>query len=121
MWNNNDNNNTNLTNQTRFIKSGQFKKVIAADFSETMLQQTQQYIRDDFTIPPTSYCLVRCDAARLPFESGSVDAIHAGAAIHCWPQPQVAVCVCVEGCVEGMCIEGVCGGWVWSGAVLHMS
>ena len=35
--------------------------------------------------------LVQADAARLPFETSSVDAIHAGAAIHCWPDPVNAV------------------------------
>jgi ubiquinone/menaquinone biosynthesis C-methylase UbiE len=34
---------------------------------------------------------VRADIARLPFETGSVAAIHAGAAIHCWPDPQAAM------------------------------
>ncbi len=28
--------------------------------------------------------LIRCDSARLPFKSDSLDAIHAGAAMHCW-------------------------------------
>lgn len=35
--------------------------------------------------------LVRADIFRLPFLSGSVDAVHAGAAIHCWPSPSAAV------------------------------
>jgi hypothetical protein len=35
--------------------------------------------------------LVRADIARLPFVSGSLDAVHAGAAIHCWPSPSAAV------------------------------
>jgi hypothetical protein len=35
--------------------------------------------------------LVRADISRLPFASCSVDAIHAGAAIHCWPSPSNAV------------------------------
>ena len=35
--------------------------------------------------------LVRADISRLPFASCSVDAIHAGAAIHCWPLPSNAV------------------------------
>ncbi|KAH0849136.1 hypothetical protein HID58_091522 [Brassica napus] len=35
--------------------------------------------------------LVRADIARLPFLSGSVDAVHAGAALHCWPSPSSAV------------------------------
>lgn len=80
-----------MCDRHRFIKNGSFAKVIAADYSENMLQQTQQFISQDPSIRPDSYCLVRCDAARLPFATGSLDAVHAGAAIHCWPQPQVAV------------------------------
>jgi SAM-dependent methyltransferase len=34
---------------------------------------------------------VRADISRLPFVSGSIDAVHAGAAIHCWPSPACAV------------------------------
>jgi ubiquinone/menaquinone biosynthesis C-methylase UbiE len=33
----------------------------------------------------------RADVGRLPFASGSVSAIHAAAAIHCWPNPQAAL------------------------------
>ena len=29
---------------------------------------------------------IRCDAAKLPFKSSSIDALHAGAAMHCWPR-----------------------------------
>lgn len=36
---------------------------------------------------PGDTVLVRADVSRLPFETGSVAAIHAGAAIHCWPDP----------------------------------
>ncbi|KAL2893850.1 putative methyltransferase At1g78140 chloroplastic [Bienertia sinuspersici] len=35
--------------------------------------------------------LVRADISRLPFVSGSIDAVHAGAALHCWPSPSSAV------------------------------
>ena len=38
------------------------------------------------------YILLRADVGRLPFQTGSVAAIHAGAAIHCWPNPTSAVC-----------------------------
>ncbi|KAE8653903.1 Tropinone reductase-like 3 [Hibiscus syriacus] len=31
------------------------------------------------------------DIARLPFKSSSVDALHAGAALHCWSSPSTAV------------------------------
>ena len=34
---------------------------------------------------------MRADISRLPFVSGSIDAVHAGAAIHCWPSPACAV------------------------------
>lgn len=34
---------------------------------------------------------MRADISRLPFSSGSVDAVHAGAALHCWPSPSNAV------------------------------
>jgi len=39
----------------------------------------------------SNLALVRADVSRLPFESGSVDAVHAGAALHCWPSPSNAV------------------------------
>ena len=34
---------------------------------------------------------MRADISRLPFVSGSIDAVHADAAIHCWPSPACAV------------------------------
>lgn len=39
----------------------------------------------------TPIVAVRADVGRLPFATGTVDAIHAGAAIHCWPNPQAAM------------------------------
>lgn len=39
----------------------------------------------------TPIVAVRGDIGRLPFATGSVDAIHAGAAIHCWPNPQAGM------------------------------
>lgn len=38
-----------------------------------------------------NFILVRADIARLPFVTSSVDAVHAGAALHCWPSPSAAV------------------------------
>ena len=29
---------------------------------------------------------MRCDVAKIPFKSDSIDAFHAGAAMHCWPE-----------------------------------
>lgn len=50
------------------------------------------------TDPECEFCinlaLVRADVSRLPFTSGSIDAVHAGAALHCWPSPSNAVSFC---------------------------
>ena len=42
-------------------------------------------LKTDFT--GRNLALVRADVARLPFATGTVDAVHAGAALHCWPSP----------------------------------
>lgn len=69
-----------------FVDSGEFKRVIAVDYSRSMLEET----RNNGNAAPTTAtatALIQADAARLPFETGSIQAIHAGAAIHCWPDP----------------------------------
>ncbi|XP_065848627.1 uncharacterized methyltransferase At2g41040, chloroplastic-like [Euphorbia lathyris] len=75
----------------KFAKSGTYSKVIALDFSENMLRQCYDFIKQDDTIPNKNLALVRADVSRIPFPSGSVDAIHAGAALHCWPSPSNAI------------------------------
>ncbi|KAK1550557.1 hypothetical protein Q3G72_020976 [Acer saccharum] len=75
----------------KFAKSGTYSGVVALDFSENMLRQCYDFIKQDETILTTNLALVRADVSRLPFSSGSVDAVHAGAALHCWPSPSNAV------------------------------
>ncbi|KAK9861511.1 hypothetical protein WJX84_008820 [Apatococcus fuscideae] len=75
----------------RFLQSGQFEKIIASDFSEQMLQQASRFFFDDVQLDRRRFMLVRADAGRLPFKSGSLGAIHAGAAMHCWPDPTAAM------------------------------
>jgi len=75
----------------RFLASGAFSGVIAADYSESMLREARQYFDQDITLDPTRYVLLRADVARMPFQSSSVAALHAGAAIHCWPNPQASL------------------------------
>lgn len=78
----------------RFLASRRFAGVVAADFSESMLQQTKQYMQQDAALQEQqggNYLLLRADVGRLPFATGSVAALHAGAAIHCWPNPQAAL------------------------------
>lgn len=71
----------------RFAQSGDFSSVIALDFSENMLRQSNEFIRQDPSLANSNIALVRADVARLPFATGSIDAVHAGAALHCWPSP----------------------------------
>ncbi|CAN4113111.1 unnamed protein product [Withania somnifera] len=75
----------------KFAKSGVYSRVIALDFSENMLRQCYDFIKTDESILSSNLGLVRADVSRLPFSSGSVDAVHAGAALHCWPSPSNAV------------------------------
>ncbi|XP_042518836.1 uncharacterized methyltransferase At1g78140, chloroplastic [Macadamia integrifolia] len=74
-----------------FAKSGLFSLVVALDFSENMLRQCYEFINQEEGFPKENLILVRADIARLPFVSSSVDAVHAGAAVHCWPSPSAAV------------------------------
>jgi ubiquinone/menaquinone biosynthesis C-methylase UbiE len=48
-----------------------------------MLEETRRRCVEEDITPPE---LIRCDVSRLPFASGSLDAVHAGAAMHCWPR-----------------------------------
>ena len=57
---------------------------------EAMLRTAAAGLRNDGT-DPSKYLPLRLDAARLPFANASLPAVHAGAAIHCWPAPAVAV------------------------------
>ncbi|MED6206118.1 hypothetical protein PIB30_023984 [Stylosanthes scabra] len=75
----------------KFAKSGTYSGVVALDFSENMLRQCYDFINKDDTLLKANLALVRADVSRLPFASGSVDAVHAGAALHCWPSPSNSV------------------------------
>ncbi|KAK9814213.1 hypothetical protein WJX72_002366 [[Myrmecia] bisecta] len=74
----------------RFVESGKFAGVIAADFSGNMLEQAGQFF-DQQNLDKRQYTLLKADVGRLPFPTGSLAAVHAGAAIHCWPNPTAAV------------------------------
>lgn len=69
----------------RLVKSGRYGRVLALDYSEEMLRQTWSRF-DQEAIPTTTLTLVRADAGALPLRTGGVDGLHAGAALHCWPE-----------------------------------
>uniref|UniRef100_A0A453T5V6 Methyltransferase type 11 domain-containing protein n=2 Tax=Aegilops tauschii subsp. strangulata TaxID=200361 RepID=A0A453T5V6_AEGTS len=56
-----------------------------------VLSTVQQILSVFFFWFCRNLALVRADILRLPFASCSIDAIHAGAAIHCWPSPSNAI------------------------------
>ncbi|GAB2271225.1 hypothetical protein Dimus_006067 [Dionaea muscipula] len=74
-----------------FAKSGLFSLVVALDYSEAMLRQCYEFVEATESFPKENLVLVRADISRLPFVSSSIDAVHAGAALHCWPSPSAAV------------------------------
>ncbi|CAM8878055.1 unnamed protein product [Rhodiola kirilowii] len=74
-----------------FAKSGLFSHVIALDFSANMLKECYQFVQKEDNFLKEKLTLVRADIAQLPFVSNSIDAVHAGAALHCWPSLSVAV------------------------------
>lgn len=75
----------------KFARSGTYSGVIALDFSENMLRQCYEFMKNEDPNLTNNLALVRADVSRLPFPSASVDAVHAGAALHCWPSPSNAV------------------------------
>ena len=76
----------------RFAASGDYAHVIASDFSESMVQQTMAFCEEEAELRDNpALTFVRADVGRLPFASASIDAVHAGAAMHCWPSPSAAM------------------------------
>ena len=73
----------------RLAKSNVYDRVIACDYSDSMLMEARNRIRTDPDLSSgklsTTLDLVRCDVGDIPMQDESVDALHAGAAMHCWP------------------------------------
>lgn len=66
----------------RFAKSRRFKRVIGLDHARQMLELCLDHC---VTESVDGFDLVRADGAALPFGDASLDAVHAGAALHIWP------------------------------------
>ncbi len=63
-----------------------YERVVALDFSAAMLAEAAR--RETAT---QKFERVRADISAMPFRAGSLDAVVAGAALHCWPSPQDAL------------------------------
>jgi len=73
-----------------------FAELLALDFSESMLRQTDAYAAEeagasDYAGYARPLRLIRGDVGRLPLQTGSLAGVHAGAALHCWPAPEIAL------------------------------
>ena len=67
----------------KFVKSNKFSQIVSADLSTTMLAETRRRMKEeDLEVP----LMIRVDVAKLPFADNTLDYIHAGAAMHCWPR-----------------------------------
>ena len=62
--------------------------LIALDYSEKMLQVLRKRLEREKIFNPENFTIIRGDAESLPFLANSLDAIYAGAAMHCWENPQ---------------------------------
>eukprot|EP00892_Ulva_mutabilis_P006722 jgi/Ulvmu1/4421/UM002_0146.1 len=75
----------------RFLSCGKFSNVLATDYSDSMMRQTLEYVQANVMLDTARLSLVKADIHRLPFQTDSLPAIHAGAAIHCWQTPSIAM------------------------------
>lgn len=69
----------------RLVRGGAYGRVLGLDYSEAMLAETARRFKEE-GVPTETLTLARADVAALPLQPGSVDAVHAGAALHCWPR-----------------------------------
>ncbi|GAB1538719.1 hypothetical protein NUACC21_13830 [Scytonema sp. NUACC21] len=74
----------------RLVKWGKCEQILAVDYSETMLTQLQQQMQLE-GISPSEIVIIRADVEALPLAPNSIDAIYAGAAMHCWANPSEGI------------------------------
>jgi len=65
-------------------RTGDFARVLGLDWSLPMLRRA-------LAAADPRFPLLRADVARLPFARGSLAGVHAGAALHMWPDPDAAI------------------------------
>ena len=79
----------------RLAKSGNYGRVLGCDYSDSMLTEARRRIKADPELSPkslkTSLDLVRLDVGQIPMRTESLDCLHAGAAMHCWPDLNAAM------------------------------
>merc|ERR1712194_812432 len=86
------------------------------DYSDSMLTEARRRIKADPELSPkslkTSLDLVRLDVGQIPMKTESIDCLHAGAAMHCWPDLDAAASEVFRDDVFGNLLSKCCGhGW----------
>jgi ubiquinone/menaquinone biosynthesis C-methylase UbiE len=79
----------------RFAATDNYSRVLGCDYSESMLTEARRRIAAEpklskNTLTKTQLDLVRLDVGQIPMQDASVDCLHAGAAMHCWPDLNAA-------------------------------
>lgn len=72
----------------RFAAEDAYDRVLGCDYSDSMLTEARRRIELEpklARLKTTKLDLVRLDVGQIPMQNDSVDALHAGAAMHCWP------------------------------------
>jgi len=78
----------------RFAAKDTYGRVLGCDYSDAMLTEARRRINNADGIKKmktTQLDLVQLDVGQIPMSDGSVDALHAGAAMHCWPDLDAAI------------------------------
>ncbi|MDY6897086.1 MAG: class I SAM-dependent methyltransferase [Cyanobacteriota bacterium] len=77
---------------TRNLISSKFYKfVIALDYSESMLGMLKKQLDIENTSNYDNLFIIRGNAESIPLIDNSLNAVYAGAAMHCWENPRKAI------------------------------
>ena len=79
----------------RFASTDTYGRVLGCDYSEAMLTEARRRINEEpklskNALKTTKLDLVRLDVGQIPMQDSSIDCLHAGAAMHCWPDLDAA-------------------------------
>lgn len=79
----------------RFALADKYNRVLGCDYSESMLTEARRRILAEpklskNNLKTTNLELVQLDVGQIPMRDEVIDCLHAGAAMHCWPDLDAA-------------------------------
>eukprot|EP00980_Cylindrotheca_fusiformis_P014177 scaffold3720_cov141-Cylindrotheca_fusiformis.AAC.16 len=72
----------------RFASRDRYGRVLGCDYSAAMLTEARRRINQERSLSKlktTKLDLVRLDVGQIPMKNETINCLHAGAAMHCWP------------------------------------